>query len=700
MYKETMSVPAISDKKTEIILKDNSIKYKANILPFSHSAGEKEVWFTTSSGNGEHRFAIDTLPESARGKFTGMARGNEYVYTSFTQSEDGIPVSINLSEHPAIARAYYTKIIRDLLEPVADVTFPNYLNDTQFWFRDDTQSCDGYEVYKKYSLRVQNDSETGMPELLISYDGISRVASACVSIIESKKGFTSEMFKKVIFRKHLCGYEVRPDEAKYNAEEVFPLLNNKLIRFLNLQVPVNQNKNKHQEFFNEIKWLYTTHLNTVDFRKVILHSGSFKEVKANDRYTLANTKVQLKFGGAGVSDDIHTGFRNYGPAQLPKCSAIHYFFIYDETDQDGMKRFRDFLTNNNLTPNRITTYTRLPMVHSEQHDIAFNRNDDPLNAIRQSIRQLELNPGHCYFAFFINPWTQWEGDINKWKIYHRVKEALLLRKIQMQNMDSSKLTHGALQYFISNLAAAMVGKLGGIPWKLDREESKELIIGFAIARSKKHNVAWTGSSYCFSNDGVFQQSDSFRASDTYLLVAKVEEALLKYRRENAEARRIIIHYDRKMSRRVSEPIEKMLRSLKVNIPVIIVSINKTYSNSLAVNASGANGGLPKSGEYFRTSPNHYLLYINERADYTLQPKSMPLPLRISLSCKQKELIGNDETISEIFQQVHDFCFLYWRSMKHSRRPVTVVYPEMLAGILPWFECKVLPDGLQKCLIAL
>jgi len=30
----------------------------------------------------------------------------------------------------------------------------------------------------------------------------------------------------------------------------------------------------------------------------------------------------------------------------------------------------------------------------------------------------------------------------------------------------------------------------------------------------------------------------------------------------------------------------------------------------------------------------------------------------------------------------------------------VVYPEMLAGMLPWFECKALPDGLQKCLIAL
>ncbi len=445
-----------------------------------------------------------------------------------------------------------------------------------------------------------------------------------------------------------------------------------------------------------MKWLYHNHLKSEAFRKLLPHSGKFKMVNESDRFILENTKTTLVFGNGNKSENIHTGFKQHGPAKLPSCSAINYFFIYDQHHPDGMKALQNSFINSYNKENRLRQYVKLPVIHRPELDIAFDSQADILQQIRQSIRTMQLSPDRCYYAFFINPYTCREKNLQNWKIYHRVKEALLLRGIMMQNMESRKLMAGQLHLFLPNLAAAMTGKLGGIPWKLKRTGEDELVIGFGLSRSRKRKTAWVGSAFCFKNDGTFQQFDSFRAHESERLAAKVEEALLKYRQSNKEAKRIIIHFYRKLGRKTLMPIEKMLKNLKINIPVIIVSINKNRSNNLAVTFKDNSGGLPLNGEYFRVASHQYLLYINDRDSYGDQMlPNMPMPLKINLWCSNQEEINDQATVRHIFQQVHDFCFVYWRSVKHAKLPVTIAYPEMVAGILPWFEYKVLDSEAEQ-----
>lgn len=692
MFKENLITPAPDDADVLSGAKTEKKPCYYNILTFRHPAEKLKIWLTTTEDKSKHRLRIEQLPESARNRFTSNGQSAAYVYTDFEETGVGIALNINLKNHPAIARAYYTKLIRDHLSPAADVVVPNFLNDTQFWFKQSNNQAEGYTTYKKFTLRVQTDSTNGDPELLISFDGCSRVSSKNLLMVENMHGFREEYVGKVIYGKKLYDYSKRPDEVKHNAAKAFPLLNREIINFLDVDIPANLNRKKHQEFFKEFKWLYYGHLKREVIRKLHLQHVHLKMVNDSDRFILENTTTELVFGNGSKGEHIHDGYKAHGPARLPSCSAINYFFIYDQHNPDDKRILQNSLINTSAKENKLRAFVKLPVVHRPELDIAFDGKADILQQIRQRIRTMQLTPGQCYYAFFINPFTRWERNLHNWKLYHRVKEALLLRGIMMQNMESRKIINGNLHFFIPNLAAAMTGKLGGIPWKLERTGEDELVIGFGLSRTKRHKTAWMGSAFCFKNDGTFQQFNSFRAHDTERLAAKVEEALLKYRQCNKEAKRIIIHFYRKLGRKALAPIEKMLKNLKVNIPVIIVSINKNRSNNLAVTFKDNYSGMPLNGEYFRVADHRYLLYINDRDSYgDKNLPNMPMPLKIHLWCNDEAVVQDKATVGRVFQQLHDFCFVYWRSVKHAKLPVTMVYPEMVASILPWFEYKVL-DG--------
>lgn len=666
--------------------------YSYNILPFDFPEGKQRVWFTTDERPGFHRFALEALPEEDRGKFITDGVPAQYVYTRFEKTDGAIPVNIDLRKHPGVARAYFTRKLNVAMQKYADVLLPNFLHDTSCWFEFKDTGNGKYRTFKKFSLRVQFAPDSKQPELLISYDGCSRTTAASLKELTEMKGFRRNMLRRAVFRGRCYSENRLPEAARYHPEEVFPLLNRQIISLLHIRIPFQPNKEKHRKFRDEVKWFYTQYAKTKEFMTAIPHQGQFRRVDQSERFSISTNQDLLEFGEGHTGREIIKGFRNHGPVKLPPCSDVTSFYIYAAHQKKIRDKLDLFLAGNAGEGNRITQFTRIPTAHDEKLDIVFDAGCEPLESILKKIRLLETEPGRCYYAFFINPWAQFEPVIKKRNIYYRVKEALLLRGIMMQNMDAKKLTNGNLHYFTPNLATAFTGKLGGIPWRLKRDHKKELIVGFGVFQSQKYNLKYTGSSVCFSNDGTFETFDCFRADDTYVLAATVEKALYSYVKTNEKPQRLVIHFYRKLSYKALKPVEKMLRSLKFDIPVIIVSINKTYSNNITAFIHGDDYGLPAAGTVINYRPGHYLLYLNDRMPgQTPYNKAMPMPLKISLWANKKEVISERETVSTLMQQVYDFCFLYYRSVKHARLPVTIVYPEMLAALVPYFSNEVLQE---------
>lgn len=692
MFKENEIITKVKPREAVMEAKTGTRDFSYNLLPFDLPAGKQTISFTLNDREGSQRFFMGMLPEQVHSKFKVDGVPVRFVYSRFVEEENGIPIELELRLHNSIARAWVTHKLIAAMRPLADVIVPNFLHDTQCWLEDKEHDNQKYRSYKVYSLRVQFDHETRRPELLISYDGTTRTTTASLQELSKMGGFRYDWVRRVTFRGGSYRYDRQPDAAKYHPEEVFPLLNKELEAWLHLRFTAIPNKKKHQQFRNEVKWFYGQFAKLPEFRQAIPHQDQFKKVNAADQFFLETNNDLLIFGEKHTGRDIYEGLRRHGPAKLPACQDVRFFFIYDRQQSEITDKFRDFLQNESAGENQLAQFTRVPMIPEPDLDIVFDSKEEPLQSILYRISLLELKAGQRYYAFFINPWSLYDQDAKNHLIYYRVKEALLRRNVMMQNMDAAKIKTGNLHYFLPNLAAAMIGKLGGTPWRLNRPHSNALVVGFGLFRSRKYNIRYVGSSVCFANDGTFEKFDCFKANDTYALAATVEKALYNYRAAHQKVERIVIHFYKKLSYKELKPVEKMLRQLGLGIPIVIVSINKSYSNNITAFLHSDGSGLPQAGSVFRYRPNQYLLYNNDRMpESTGYQGNMPMPVKISLWATEKTILENEETVRSLLQQVYDFCFLYYRAVKHAKLPVTILYPEMLAAIVPFFRDEMLQE---------
>lgn len=261
-------------------------------------------------------------------------------------------------------------------------------------------------------------------------------------------------------------------------------------------------------------------------------------------------------------------------------------------------------------------------------------------------------------------------------------------------MDPSKVQDKGEDYTFSlpNLAIAMLAKLDGVPWSLTASKRNELVVGVGAFRQRSTGMQYIGSSFCFDNKGKFNRFDCFLKNELGLLVGSIARAVRNYVESNNSIERLIIHFYKKMSHRELQPIEDALKTLGLDIPVFIVSINKTESRNIVAFDEYDPDLMPYSGTYLNIDTNRYLLFNNTRyvTDPLAEVEGFPFPVKLSIDCTQKELLNDFKIIQDLINQVYQFSRLYWKSMKQQNLPITVKYPEMLARMAPNFVGEELP----------
>jgi hypothetical protein len=103
----------------------------------------------------------------------------------------------------------------------------------------------------------------------------------------------------------------------------------------------------------------------------------------------------------------------------------------------------------------------------------------------------------------------------------------------------------------------------------------------------------------------------------------------------------------------------------------------------------------QSGSYINIFQNEYLLYVNDRLSENAVCKSSPMPIRLGIRCTQPEMLKDERMISDLMQQLYDFCFLHWRSLTQHKNPVTTSYPRMLAEQASWFDDEILSPEIRR-----
>jgi hypothetical protein len=127
-------------------------------------------------------------------------------------------------------------------------------------------------------------------------------------------------------------------------------------------------------------------------------------------------------------------------------------------------------------------YIKVPFELDITKNIEFDSVENAVATVRNAIKNAEWQPDTRYLALFVNPVPKLEKDEERKNIYYKIKEILLYEDVLSQVKKSEHLyknvkPNSYFNTFLPHIEIAMLAKLGGVPWRLNRLTNNELIVG-------------------------------------------------------------------------------------------------------------------------------------------------------------------------------------------------------------------------------
>jgi hypothetical protein len=667
-----------------------------NIITFDWPKAKMKFYFQNEEKSTYTRIYKSIFPANIASIFPNIPAIQKFIGTSFTGEIEGFtPLSIDFkTENPDLIKRYYNNQInyyfRKLKQQVLKTTF---IKENQIWIPQPTLDTPKYWVYDKFTLGVQLAEITEFPELLISYDGKSKVLKR--SIADVIQDIDPSNFKWVLFENKLTKYDDlnKRDDVDYN--NVFPVVSKKLSAALNFPVEVPPRENRYKAYLAKIETFYKEYLDNKKFIDLIpLHKTGFITVPTASINATAPDSNKLSFGKNGFDIVPNSGMKLHGPFKKSPYNKVQLFYIMHKDDLTKAKIINGYLKDGLGFFKGLYKYAEVLFHTANGFSIKFENKDNPLPEIETELSNRTFDPDTQYIAVYVTPYTKFEVDLEKREIYYKIKEALLKRKITSQAIDASKLKENDPNYVYSlpNIAVAMLAKLGGVPWRLNTPVKNELVVGVGAFKHVATDVQYIGSAFSFSNTGNFNRFEYFMKHEIDILAGSISRAIRDYTSVNKDLGRLIIHFYKTMSDRELRPIQKALEDINLNIPVFIVTINKTESEDIVVFDKAWEELMPISGTYINIGKNKYLLCNNTRYNGTAHQKNdgYPFPIKLKIDCTDKTQLQETKIITELIEQVYQFSRMYWKSVRQQNLPVTIKYPEMVAQIAPHFDGDEIP----------
>lgn len=173
---------------------------------------------------------------------------------------------------------------------------PNFVSDTEIWLPSDTQDKEGiYKTFDRFSLKVQFRTVSNSLELLVTFEGKSKIFKTPVS--ELFEEVPQKAFNWVVFDRCLYHYDELPEEARRQYDHVYPVWNFEIRDALHQSTEAPDKTNKYKKFKTAIDKFYLQYLNTSEFKEIIpLSSNGFIEVDEKRIGSVEKASNKLIFG--------------------------------------------------------------------------------------------------------------------------------------------------------------------------------------------------------------------------------------------------------------------------------------------------------------------------------------------------------------------------------------------------------------------
>jgi hypothetical protein len=683
---------------------------KLNVLTFEPEESLLDFSFFTEPQPGSRALSLNKAPIELKDAIPEDAE-IEKLYTNFEYSDEAdYQVKVDLTKSTNFAKHYYSHLIRQYFKGKVDLINPNFINDIEVWVHEESFSTKQFNTYRVYGIRVQIAKITKKPELLIYYKRKSKILTSAITELWD---INHDIYTRVIYNNQFYIFNGEdanlPEEARYNLENVYPVVNKDLELHFNLAESTNPFANKYTDHFLLLNNFVSKYFDNQEFKSVIpLTSTEFIEAPEG---TVLYTRKKSNFIQLGLNNKVSVftpkkNLKEYGPYQLPKNTNVKFMVIYHEDDGDYANKLYMYMkklykkADGKAIPDRygisLYEYIRINFDLHDKHSIKYSDEISPIEALYNFLDDSDIDiDQYQYVAIYISRYNKLETDSEKKKIYYRVKEMLLEYSITSQVIYRDLLFDKKFKsYYYANIAAAILAKVGGIPWKLESEPKDELVVGVGAFKSNEFGIRYIGNAFSFSNNGEFQEFDCTSQTESYLLAAKIKVYVQDFIKKKKNLNRVIIHFYKEMSYEEIKPIKNALFHLGYDdIPIFIININKTTSKDYIAFDVDSKELIPYSGTILNFAPNKYLLFNNTRYLNAENAKveSYHFPVKLNFQCTKSELLEDKLAIKEMIDQVYQFSRMYWKSVKQQNLPVTVKYPELVAKMFPYFKNNEIPD---------
>ena len=214
-----------------------------NILTFNHPQEELTLYFTNVENERFTRVYHSLVPDEVIEEFGEQ----EHYYTSYTKEIEGFyPVTkaVNPSYETkedengeersfrvhnsglsvSLLKRYYNSQIHEYFTGKGFLVKPNFISDTEIWLQIKKYDKTGqFNLFDRYSLKVQFKTVTKQLELLVTFEGTSKVYKQ--SVEELQESVSPMAFNWVIFDNGLYKFDELPSAGKRAYDQVFPVWN-------------------------------------------------------------------------------------------------------------------------------------------------------------------------------------------------------------------------------------------------------------------------------------------------------------------------------------------------------------------------------------------------------------------------------------------------------------------------------------------
>ncbi len=680
----------------------NNTNLYFNILTFCYPKTPITLYFSEEKKGECFKINSYIFPNNLENIFPDYTKkGLSKIYTTFNKADKsftGLEIDFNSKNVHLYKRYLNNKIEQFFKDREEIITTRNFVGDIQVWIKNNKLLNDKFNNYYKFTLKIQFNKVSKFPELIIAFDGQSKVLK--MSVTDILEDVPLRLLKKVIFNSSIIKYQKIDQDSyqKINLSETHPILNRDLSNALNIKTSPIRVENKYIKYKDLIDSFTNNYLLKDEFKKIIpINIEGYLPVPLKNMGKVDDSCNDLVFkNGNGRVPKLD--FSRKKPLKKPKHRNIELFYIYHESHtQECQKLHKYFLRGTEKYFTGLESFAGIPYHPNMKIAIKYYNDSNPLPEIIEKLQSLSFDYDTTYVAIYISPIDKYTQDKQKRNIYYRVKEELLKRKIISQTIDygNLKLKIDSYHFELNNISLALLAKLQGVPWKLKTSDSRDLIIGIGAFKNIEENINYTASAFSFHNNGTFNEFTSFSKSNTQLLSGAICNAISEFHAVENNPDKVVIHFYKEMSKKEIDPIIDKMNKLELGCPLYIVNINKTDSEDIIAFDTGWHGKLmPKSGTFIKIGWNQYLLFNNSRYSNDIKypyGESYSFPIKLSISSPTEGALDDVKTNKLLIEQVYQFSRLYWKSLRQQNVPVTIKYPEMLAEIAPNFKGTDMPS---------